>query len=118
MRELAAIREVLREIQIFMISGGNKPVQFNTHAKALNLDQIPQSIVHEDNESCLRYATMPKMCPRYKNIALPYHLFKSKVEEIQISVVAVSTHDQLVDQFTKGLTEVLFVKSRKELMGW
>ena len=61
---------------------------------------------------------MPEMSPRTKHIALPYHFFRSKVEELQIKVVGISTHDQLADQFTKGLVEVLFVKVRKELMGW
>ena len=118
MRELIAIREVLREIQKFMIVGKNKLIQFNTHAKAFNLDTIPQSIVHEDNNSCLRFTNMTKMSPRTKHIVLPYHFFRIKVEDLQISVVDISTHDQLADQFTKGLTELLFVKSRKGLMGW
>ena len=61
---------------------------------------------------------MPKMSPRTKHIALPYDFFRSKVEELQIKVVSISTHDQLADQFTKGLIETLFVKARKELMGW
>ena len=106
MREFIVIREILREIQTFVIAGKNKPVQFNTHAKAFNLDPMPQSIVHEDNDFCLRFITMPKMSPRTKHIVIPYHLFRSKVEGIQVSVVAVSTYDQLVDQFTKGFIEV------------
>ena len=61
---------------------------------------------------------MPKMSPRTKHIALPYNYFINKVEKFQISIVAVSTHDQLADQFTKGLAEVLFLKARKKLMGW
>ena len=118
MIELIAIREILREIQTFVISGKNKPIKFLAHAKAFSLDKIPQSIVHEDNESCLKFATMPKMSPRTKHIALPYHFFRSKVEELDIKVVAVSTHDQLADQFTKGLKADLFTKARKLLMGW
>ena len=61
---------------------------------------------------------MPKISPRTKHIALPYHFFRSKVEELQIKVVAIFTHDQLADQLTKDLVEVLFVKARKELLGW
>ena len=117
MRHLNAIREVISEIQTFVISGNCKPVQFSTHSKAFTLDKIPQSIVHEDNEACLKFANMPKTSPRTKHIALPYHFFRSKVEELEIKVVAISTHDQLGDQFTKELNEVLFVKARKELMG-
>ena len=118
MRELIAIRKILREIQTFVISGKNKPIKFLAHTKSFILDKIHQSIVHEDNESCLKFVTMPKMFPRTKHIALPYHFFRSKVEELEIKVVAVSTHDQLADQFTKGLTADIFTKARKLLMGW
>ena len=118
MRELIAIREVLKEIQTYVISGKTQKTIFRTHSKAFTLDTIPQSIVHEDNEACLKFATMPKMSPRTKHIGLPYHFFRTKVEELEIKVIGVSTHDQLADQFTKGLTMVLFVKARKALMGW
>ena len=112
-RDLIALREVIRGIQTFVIAGKCKPVQFSTYSKAFKLDEIPQSIVHEDNEACLKFANMPKMSPRTKHIALPYHFFRSKVEELQIKVVSISTHDQLADQFTKGLIEALFDKARK-----
>ena len=101
-----------------MIAGKCKSVQFSAQSKAFTLDKIPQSIVHEDNEACLKFSNMPKMSPRTKHIALPYHFFRSKVKELEIKVVAISTHDQLGDQFTKGLNEALFVKARKELIGW
>ena len=67
---------------------------------------------------------MPKICHSTQNvtwnkhIAIPYHFFISKIEELEIKVVAISIHDQLADQLIKGLTEVLFVKTRKVLMGW
>ena len=113
MRDLIAIREIIQEIQTFVIAGKVKPIQFSTHSKTFTLDKIPQFIVHEDNESCLRFANMPKMSPRTKHIALPYHFFRSKIEELQVKVVGIFTHDQLADQFTKGLVEVLFIKARK-----
>ena len=50
MRDLIAIREVIQEIQTFVIAGKVKPIQFSTHSKTFTLDKIPQSIVHEDNE--------------------------------------------------------------------
>ena len=117
MGEIIANREIIQEIQTFVIAGKCKSVQSSTHAKAFNLDKISQSIVHEDNESCLRFANIPKMSPRTKHIALPYYLFRSKVEELEIKVLLISTHDQLADQLTKELIEVIFVKTRRELMG-
>ena len=84
MRELIALREILREIQTFVISSKIKPIRFLAHAKAFTLDSIPQSIVHKDNESCLNITTMPKMPPTTKHIALHHHLFRSKADELEI----------------------------------
>ena len=53
-----------------------------------------------------------KYFTKSKYTALSYHFFKTTVEELEIKVVAVSTDDQLVDQFTKGLTVELFIKAK------
>ena len=66
---------------------------------------IPTSTVHEDNEACLKFATLPKMSPRTKHIAIPYHFFRSKVKNLEIKVVSVGTNNQIADQFTKGLCQ-------------
>jgi len=60
------------------------------------------SVVHEDNEACLKFANMPKISPRTKHIAIPYHFSRSKIDK-EIKVVAINTDNQLADQFTKGL---------------
>ena len=79
---------------------------------------IPSSTVHEDNEACLNFATIPKMSPRTTHIAIPYHFFRSKVENLEIKVESIDTDDQLTDQFTKGLPQDKFEKARKKLMRW
>ena len=67
---------------------------------------------------------MSKVCynnkknPRIKYIALPYHFFQTKVEELDIVVIGCSIHDLLDDQFTKVLIVELFVKARKRGIGW
>ena len=58
------------------------------------------------------------MSPRTKHIAIPYHFFCSKVQELEIEILPIGTTNQLADQFTKGLVEVKFVTARKALMGW
>jgi hypothetical protein len=118
MRELIGIREVIKEIQTFVISGKTRTPIFRTFSKAFTLDTIASSTVYEDNEACLKFATMPKMSPRTKHIALPYHFFRTKVVELEIKVIPVSTHSQLADQFTKGLPTGKFQAARKALMGW
>ena len=61
---------------------------------------------------------MPKISPRTKHIAVPYHFFRTKVRELEIQVIAIETDNQLADQFTKGLPVAKFVAFRKHLMGW
>ena len=79
---------------------------------------IPQPQVYEDNESCLKFATLPRMSPRTKHIAIPYHFFRSKVKELEIKVEGINTENQLADQFTKGLAQPAFEAARYKLMGW
>ena len=56
--------------------------------------------------------------PRTKHIAIPYHWFRTKVEQMEISIDPISTDKQLADKFTKSLTLDKFLKGRKDLMGW
>jgi len=116
MRELIAVREVLKEIREKVLGDAKTQLQYRTHSKTFKA--IPQSQVHEDNQACLKFSTMPKMSPRTKHIAIPYHFFRSKVENLEIQVVSIDTNNQLADQFTKGLPEEKFVRDRKRLMGW
>ena len=79
---------------------------------------IPKSKVYEDNHACLKFARLPRLTPRTKHIAVPYHWFRSKVEQLEISIEPVSTDHQLADQFTKSLNADKFKIARKSLMGW
>lgn len=49
------------------------------------------------------------------DIAIPYHFFRTKVEELEIKVVEINTENQLADQFTKGLPQDKFVRDHKKL---
>lgn len=120
MRELIAIREVLKEIRtlVFGILNplSNSPA-YSMTAKTF-VPIVPSSQIYEDNEACLKFATLPKMSPRTKHIAIPYHFFRSKVENLEIKVLPIDTTNQLADQFTKGLREDDFIKARKCVLGW
>ena len=64
---------------------------------------IPKSKVYEDNHSCLKFSRLPRLTPHTKYIAMPYHWFRSKVEQLEVSIEPVSTDQQLADQFIKSL---------------
>jgi hypothetical protein len=119
MRELIAIREVLKEIrgQVLQVADplGESPTYSMT---AKTFIPIPSSHVFEDNEACLKFATLPKMSPRTKHIAIPYHFFRAKVANLEIAVLPIDTNNQLADQFTKGLREDEFVRGRQQILGW
>lgn len=115
MRELIAIREVLKEIKDFVLASLEKPTYAMT-VKAF--ERIPVSTVYEDNDSCLKFATLPKMSPRTKHIAIPYHFFRTKVANLEILLVKpVDMKSQIADQFTMTV-EDFFTKGRKVVMGW
>ena len=82
-----------------------------------NSASIPQSRVFEDNEACLKFASMVKILHRTKHIAIPYHFFCSKERNLEIKVEGIDTTDQVADQFTKGLSQDKFEMARYNLMG-
>ena len=78
-----------------------------------------KSTIFEDNMGCLQLATVPKMTPRSKHIAVKYFWFRSKVgPETGITIVKCDTKDMLADIFTKGLPKDQFAVLRELLMGW
>jgi len=71
--------------------------------------QYPSSVVYEENGACLQFAKMSNLSHRIKNIGLSYHWFRSKVYLLEIDIQAVSSTNQLADQFTKGLFQEKFL---------
>jgi Reverse transcriptase (RNA-dependent DNA polymerase). len=120
MRELIAVREVMKELRlnVFKITDSlSKSPTYSMMAKTF-VAPVQPSDVFEDNEACLKFATLPRMSPRTKHIAIPYHFFRSKVASLEIQIHPIDTTNQLADQFTKGLKEDDFVRCRKCILGW
>ena len=109
------MREVLKEFYTHVVQKDNYYPEYRTVHK---YGSIPKSKVFEDNEVCLKCASLPKMSPITKHIDLPYHFFRSKVEKLEIKVLSIRADDQVVDQCTKGLTQDKFELARKTWMGW
>ena len=114
MRDLIAIRGVIQEINKCVFNGTLDEPNLNTHSRTFA--PIPQSVVHEDKSAYLKFATMTKMSSRTKHISVLYQFFRSKVENLEVKVVAIDTNNQKGDQFTKVLSEPKFVKDRQSLM--
>jgi hypothetical protein len=73
--------------------------------------------VFEDNTGALTIATLPKIRPRTKYINTKYWHFREHMEQGKISILPVSTKDQIADILTKPLPEIDFVKLKERIMG-
>jgi len=125
MRDLIPLREIQKEInkvvfhkEIHMPKCTANSKSFSDIISTEQESPIPKSKVYEDNAACLKFARLPRLTPRTKHIAVPYHWFRSKVEQLEIAIEPISTNQQLADQFTKPLTMDKFATGRKDLMGW
>ena len=83
-----------------------------------NAKPIAKSTVFEDNNGALRLATVPKMTPRSKHIAIKYHFFREHVFNGTVDIEKIDTSNQKADIFTKGLGPEIFERVRELLMGW
>ena len=64
--------------------------------------------VFEDNAGILELANNPKLHPRTKHIAIPYHHFRHHVNAGTIIIKKVATQENLANIFTKPLSLVTF----------
>ena len=105
LREVIPIMEMLKELKRY-----NFPIK---SAKA-----AVHCKVFEDNSGALEMAKNHKFRPRTKHLCCKMHHFRDYVTRNEISIHAISTHDQIADCLTKPLNEELVVKFRKLLQGW
>ena len=93
MRELIGLRETLKNVYTHVLNytAGINNISYHTISKAFR--KIPQSISHEDNEACLKFATIPKISPRTKHIQISYRSFRTQVENLEIKIVGIDTEN-------------------------
>ena len=104
MRELIPLRRLLKELQ------GVLHFESSVTRTA--------STVFEDNMGALTLANVPKLTPRSKVVAIPYHFFCEFIKKKEVEMVHVEMDNQLADMLTKGLVQVKFESLRRKLMGW
>jgi hypothetical protein len=97
MRDLIPIRQILQEIMSIVFCAS--PIIVNhSHSKAFDdvktgsmPSTVEQSTVNEDNQACLKFASMAQLLPRTKHIGIPYHWFCAQVESLDIHIEPIST---------------------------
>jgi hypothetical protein len=69
-----------------------------------------------NNMGAIVLASNPIYHARTKHVEVDYHFIREKVLYRDITISHLSTHDQCLDIFTKGLTAVRFLFLRTKLM--
>jgi hypothetical protein len=78
----------------------------------LNLPQGP-TVIHEDNQACIKIATNEVCSSKTKHIAMKYHLVRSYIKQGDIIVKFASSLEQIAD----GLTRVLVTNQHQRFRG-
>jgi hypothetical protein len=105
LREVICLMELLNEARDFGI-------------EVMATKPTIRCTVFEDNSGALEIARTPKMRPRTRHINNVYHHFREYVKNGLIEILAVSTHDQSADIFTKPLDFRTFIRHRLAIMHW
>jgi hypothetical protein len=66
------------------------------------------TVIHCDNQSCVKLSENPVFHDRSKYIKIKYHYIRDMVQRKAIHVQYLSTHDQVADVFTKPLARTMF----------
>ena len=110
-----ALSEAAREVLWLM--GLMQEVRDHLVAGTVTIPTI-KCTMFEDNEGAKAMATIPKMRPRTKHINGRMHHFRSAVSAGKLRIESIDTTKQLADIGTKPLAKDLFMRLRKEIMGW
>ena len=78
---------------------------------------LSRSTIYEDNNRAICVATIPRMTPTSKHIAVKYRWFRQHVGK-EFVIQKIESENQKADIFTKGLLGQIFVRIHKLLCGW
>jgi hypothetical protein len=70
---------------------------------ALFGQEMPPTVIHCDNQSCIKLSENPVFHDRSKHIEIRYHFIRDWVQRGAVQLQYVSTDDQVADIFTKAL---------------
>ena len=80
---------------------------------------FPQNTVpiHEDNETCIEQSQSLLMSAKNRHLSIKTHYIRQLVEEEEIKLVPIDTHDQVADLQTKYLDKTTTIKHRDAILG-
>ena len=80
-------------------------------------DPLNPTIIHCDNQSCIKHSVNPVFHDRSKHIEIPYHYARDMVERNVIQLEYISTSDQTYI-LTKPLSLELKLNTLDRSLGW
>ena len=81
------------------------------------VNDLPPTLLLEDNQGCLALIKNPVFQPRTKHIDTKFHFIRQRVEDGEAIVEYCPTKDMIADIFTKPLERVSFTRFRDGVMG-
>ena len=82
----------------------------------LGLPQGP-TIMHEDNQACIKIASSEVCSSKTKHIAMKYHLVRAYIKQGDIIVQYCKSEDMIADGLTKGLDSHQLSHFRQKILG-
>jgi hypothetical protein len=77
--------------------------------------EMPSTVIHCDNQSCIKLFENPVFHDRSKHIEIRYHFIRDLVQRGAVQLQYVSTDDQVADILTKALPRVKHVYFRDKM---
>lgn len=84
--------------------------------KEIRISLLVALVLWCDNISVLALASNPVFHAKTKHIEVDYHSVREKVLNRNIFIKFISTHDQVANIFTKGLSSIRFLYLKSKLM--
>jgi hypothetical protein len=78
-------------------------------------DKLVMTMVHSDNQSCIKLTENPVFHDRSKNIDMRYHYIQHLVQRKIVKLQYIATSEQVVDILTKPLTSRYFLQLRGKI---
>jgi hypothetical protein len=77
--------------------------------------EIDPTIIHSDNQSCVKLFENLVFHDRSKHIEIKYHYIRDMVQRKAVHMQYLPTHEQIADIFTKPLAKMKFEYFRERL---
>jgi hypothetical protein len=77
--------------------------------------EMDTTIIHCNNQSCVKLSENPVFHNKSKHIEIKYHYIIDMVQIKSVHMQYISTHDQIADVFTKPLARMKFEYFRERL---